>query len=60
MHTDCLVLTENNYYYIARLVDSDDYSVWVADYECEEHGSYTQKLFAVTHFCIPSPPEIAE
>lgn len=58
MHTDCLVFTENNYYYVARLIDSSDYAAWVADYECEEHGSYTQELCGITHFCIPDPIEI--
>lgn len=60
MQTICLIFTECNYYYVGRLLDNEDPSIWVIDHECEEHGSYNEKIAGVTHFCIPDPIEIEE
>jgi len=58
METVCLIFTENNYYYIAKLIDESNFSKWVVDNVCDEHGTYFETIYGVTHFCIPDPVEI--
>lgn len=58
METICLIFTENNYYYVGRLIDSSERDTWATDSECEGHGSLIHTVFNVTHFCIPDPVEI--
>lgn len=60
MQVTCLILTENNYFYVARLIDGNDYSVWITDADCQACGSIEEHIYGVTHFCIPSPVKIEE
>lgn len=57
MDTVCLIFTENNYFYLGMLIDSSCYKTWVVDADCESCGSITEKIYGVTHFCIPDPIE---
>lgn len=54
--TYCLIFTENNYSYVARLESKDDPDTWIHDYHCHEcqNCSY-EKIYGVTHFCIIEP-----
>ena len=60
MQIMCLIFTKNNYFYIGRLIDESNPDRWAVDSECEEHGSFTEVIHDVTHFCIPCPVEIEE
>jgi hypothetical protein len=57
--TTCLIFTENNICYAARLESIDTPDVWIHDYYCEDcqESSY-EKIYGVTHFCVPDPVEI--
>lgn len=57
--TWCLIFTENNYTYVARLPDKDNPDCWVHDYDCEEcQNSSHEKIYGVTHFCVIEPVPI--
>jgi len=57
--THCLVFTENNYTYVARLESKDTPNIWIHDYHCEEcDNSAYEKIYGVTHFGFPEPVEI--
>ena len=54
--TYCIIFTENNDIYIARLENKEDPSEWIHEIDCEECESlsYT-KIYGVTHFCVIEP-----
>lgn len=57
--TYCLIFTENNYTYVARLESKDSPSEWIHDYRCEEcENSGEGTIYGVTHFAIIEPVEI--
>ena len=59
--TYCLIFTENNYTYVARLESKDTPDVWIHDYHCEEcENSAYENICGVTHFAIIEPVEIDE
>jgi hypothetical protein len=55
MEVICLIFTENNYFYLGRLIDNEDFSIWATDSECDECGSQVMTVAGVTHFCILEP-----
>ena len=59
--TYCLIFTENNYTYVARLESKNTPNIWIHDYHCEkcENSAY-EKIFGITHFAIIEPVEIEE
>ncbi len=59
--TDCLIFTENNHTYVARLESKDTPDIWIHDYHCDEcENSSHEKIFGVTHFALIEPVEIEE
>lgn len=60
MQVICLIFTLNNYFYLGRLLDDEDFSVWCVDSECNECGSQVMTVPNVTHFAIIEPVEIEE
>jgi len=54
--TNCLIFTENNATYVARLESIDTPSIWIHDYHCEEcENSQYEKIYGVTHFSLIEP-----
>ncbi len=58
MEVICFIFTENNYIYAAKLIDSGSSDIWAIENTTEEGGTYTEKIYGITHFCIPEPIEI--
>lgn len=57
--TYCLIFTENNYSYVARLESKDDCTAWIHDYHCEAcEDSQYETIYGVTHFCVIEPVPI--
>lgn len=57
METVCLLMTENNYYYLGTLIDCADYTKWATEVNCMECGDSYETIFGVTHFLIPTPTQ---
>jgi len=59
--TYCLIFTENNYTEVARLESKENPNIWIKDYDCGKcQESAYEKIYGVSHFCIPDPVEIEE
>jgi hypothetical protein len=59
--TYCLIFTENNYTYVARMEHKDRPDEWIHDYHCEGcENSAHETIYSVTHFCMIDAVEIEE
>lgn len=59
--TECLIRTENSYFYVARLETFETPNVWIHDYDCEEcKDSSYESIYGVTHFCLIEPAQIGD
>lgn len=50
---ECLIFTENNCVYVARLESKNTPRVWIHDYDCNScESSSHEEIFGVTHFAL--------
>ncbi len=57
--TICLIRTEINFYFVARLKNIDTPDTWIYDFYCNECvNRHLREIYGITHFCLIEPVPI--